>query len=165
MSLLHFMGDQGLSFSPGMVMLEPQVGEAATFALGAYWPPVLFLQPTCHTHVPSNSLLLRNALSEECSTTQMVGEQTTPFLVYILNIFDCFTFEPLPCHFSHFFTIAMSPQDTVSKKKRGVLRQGMGLINPAKEVTLRNARQSRHGQCCTREVGSTKWQWVSITFL
>lgn len=59
MSLLHFVGEQGLSFASGMVMLEPQVGQAATFAVGAYWSPVLFLQPRRHTRVPRNSLLLK----------------------------------------------------------------------------------------------------------
>ena len=54
-------------------MLELQVVEAATSAGGVCWSSVLFLQPGCRTHIPRNSLLLGNALSEKCSTTQMVG--------------------------------------------------------------------------------------------
>lgn len=56
------------------VMLEPQVGEAATSAVGGCWSSALLLQPGYCTHICTNSLLLGNALSEKCRATQMVEE-------------------------------------------------------------------------------------------
>lgn len=87
------------------------------------------------------------------------------FFAYILNISDCSTLEPLPSHCSQFLQQQWVLKTGFQRRKWSVLRQGMGLIKPAKEVTLRNAKQSRHGQCCMMWVGSTKWKWVSITFL
>lgn len=166
MSLLHFIGEQGLSFSPGMVVLEPQVGEVATFALGACWSPVLFLQPRCHTHVPRNSLLLGNAFSEECRAAQMGGEECNIFSSYIFKVFLILPHLSHCCLISHsFYSSKWVLRTEFQRGKWDVLRQGMGLIKTAKEVTLRNAKQSRHGHCCMMWVGSTKWKWVSITFL
>lgn len=133
--------------------------EAAPSAVEACWSSALFFQPGCHTHIPQNSLLLGNTLSEKCSATQKVGEErNNMFSLYILKI-SFIALQLSHCLLiSHwFYNRNESSRDGVKEENKYV-EAGGGLVKQAQEMTSRNAKQSRHGHCCMMCVGSPKWK-------